>query len=190
MCTTGFRGQHLNDFEGLSVPHTEATLSTHTFTFETMFMVLAILCHRMAKSDGGDAEGGAPGTWRTAVLESFDGGTLESLVFDLYDAEGEDVEWAAPNAEGSIVLVARRSRLLRSARTTVVAVTTAGTSVTPGSLDRLDYAREMNGADRAALVHPGDVPEETYDAASGTKVTIVDADALRARLADTDLTPP
>ncbi|MFC5971028.1 restriction endonuclease [Halomarina salina] len=144
----------------------------------------------MPMGDDGDADGGPTGTGGTTALESLDAATLESLVFDLHEAEGDEVEWAAPNAEGGIVLVARTSRLLRGPRTTVVAVTTAGASVTPGSLDRLNYAREMNGAERAALVHPGDVPEKTHEAASGTKVTVVDGDALSARLASADLSLP
>ena len=144
----------------------------------------------MAKSNSGDAEGGGGGSWWTASLGTLDEATLESVVYDLYDAEGYDVEWAAPNAEGDVAAVARKSRLIRSTQTTVIAVTTAGTSVTPGSVDRLDYAREMNGADRAALVHPDDVPAETHEAAHGTSVTLVDAEALRNRLADTDLSPP
>jgi hypothetical protein len=89
-----------------------------------------------------------------------------------------------------VVLVARRSRLVRSALTTVVSVATAGTSVTPGSVDRLDYARGMNGADRAALVTTASVDGATRDAAAGTKVSVVDGEALRGRLADSDLAPP
>lgn len=143
----------------------------------------------MSKGNEDGREGGG-GSWWTANLGSLDRATLESVVFDLYDAEGYDVEWAAPNAEGGIAVVARKSRLIRSTQTTVVAVATAGTSVTPGSVDRLDYAREMNGADRAALVHPDDVPAETHDATRGTEVVLVDAETLRNRLADTTLSPP
>jgi len=136
----------------------------------------------------GNADRGG-GTWWTADLTAFDRSTLERTVHDLYAAEGYDVEWAAPNAEGNVAVVAREDRLLRSTRTTVVSVTTADTSVTPGSVDRLDYARGMNGADRAALVHPGDVSEAAREATSGTKVVLVDAERLRDRLADTDLSP-
>ncbi|MFD1512810.1 restriction endonuclease [Halomarina rubra] len=143
----------------------------------------------MAEGSDVRTDGGRRG-WLAADLRALDRATLEDVVFDLYDAEGYDVEWAAPNAEGDVAIVARKSRLLRSTRTTVVTVTTAGASVTPGSVDRLDYARGMNGADRAALVHPDDVPEDAHDAAGETKVRLVDGQELQSRLRDTDLSPP
>ncbi|MWG33009.1 restriction endonuclease [Halomarina oriensis] len=141
-------------------------------------------------STGSDDDGGGGTSWWTVDLSTFDRSALEQTVFDLYAAEGYDVEWAAPNAEGDVAVVARKDRLLRSTRTTVVSVTTAGTSVTPGSVDRLDYARGMSGADRAALVHPDDVDERTHDATAKTKVSVVDGERLRNRLSDTDLSPP
>lgn len=154
-----------------------------------MFKRVESMRQRMAQGNGGGGGDGDEGTWWTADLTAFDRSTLERTVHDLYAAEGYDVEWAAPNAEGNVAVVARKDRLLRSARTTVVSVTTADTSVTPGSVDRLDYARGMNGADRAALVHPDDVSEAAREATSGTKVVLVDAERLRDRLADTDLSP-
>jgi hypothetical protein len=48
----------------------------------------------------------------------------------------------------------------------------------------------MNGADRAALVTTASVDGPTRDAADGTKVSVVDGEALRGRLADSDLAPP
>ena len=48
----------------------------------------------------------------------------------------------------------------------------------------------MNGADRAALVTTASVDGATRDAAAATKVSLVDGETLRGRLADSDLAPP
>lgn len=125
--------------------------------------------------------GGGGGDWTTDDVAALDAAELEELLELLYDAEGADVERAAPNVEGGIRLIVRESGLLGSKKV-VVTPRPAEFTVSRGSVENLERARSMNGADRAELVRPAPFDRKVRDAADGTKVTLVDAEDLVARL--------
>lgn len=133
--------------------------------------------------------GGSGGpSWEAAHLLGLEPADLEEVVVALYEAEGYDVERAGPTAEDGVDFLARDSGLLSSS-TTVLCVR-AGRSVSTATVDLLERAKEINGAETAVLVRPEGFPEAVHEAAAGRPVTLLDAGLLADRLDRTDLDPP
>jgi len=145
------------------------------------------------EDDGGLFDGvfgggsGGP-SWEPSHLVDLEPAALEDAVVALYEAEGYDVERASPTAEDGVDFLARESGLLRSS-TTVLCVR-AGRSVSTATVDLLERAKEINGAETAVLVRPEGFPEAIHEAAAGRPVTLLDAGLLADRLDRTDLEPP
>ncbi len=134
---------------------------------------------------GSGSEG--PG-WEAAHLLDLEPTDLEEAVVALYEAEGYDVERAGPTAEDGVDFLARDSGLLRSS--TRVLCVRGGRSVSAATVDLLERAKEINGAETAVLVRPEGFPDAVHEAAAGRPVTLLDADLLADRLDRTDIDPP
>ncbi|MFC7156243.1 restriction endonuclease [Halomarina halobia] len=137
---------------------------------------------------GGGGGASDAGAWEGVDLEAYEIDDLERLVRALYVAEGCTIERTPPNSEAGVEYVAVRSKLIGSTRT-VVAVKRADSSVSAGTVQQLDRARGLHGADRAALVRPGTFDERAAAAANASKVELVDGATLKGRLAAAGVTP-
>lgn len=129
------------------------------------------------------------GGWTLDAVRGLDAAALETLVERLLTAEGQSVDRAAPNSEGGVRLVATKSGLLRST-TTVVAVKPAGHSVSAATVDRVERARGINGADRGVVVRPIGFDDAVRAAAASTKVDLLAGERLVERLERAGVEPP
>jgi HJR/Mrr/RecB family endonuclease len=129
-------------------------------------------------------------TWDSAVFDQLTPTDFETAVGALFTAEGYDVERAGPTVEGGIDLVAQKSGLIRS-KTTVIAVTPSGGTISPATVQQVERARTMNGAANAIIVRPEPFGPSIRDAASDAdSVELLAGRELIDRLTAADVPTP
>lgn len=128
--------------------------------------------------------------WDLNYLGRLSPADFELVVGALITAEGFEVEYAGPTVERGIDLVAQKSGFIRS-KTTVIAVTPPGGTVSPATVEQIERARTMNGADHAIIVRPTPFGTDVRTVAAdiGT-VELLAGDNLIDRLTAAGVSPP